>query len=184
MIGAGRVLADVFGAAELLKIQDLPLGGLVLRAHSGVSDDGYGPIHAEGLADRFAAEEPPFPKLSLVRRNFQALRLPATVWLTASARLEKASGSTILHGDAAKKGQGIMAVVGYARVSTEDQSTEGGKSWIFRSSVALKSSARTLPAPIETLDTKGADFRSLGDPIDTTSPQGRFTLQTVTAERA
>ena len=24
MIGAGRVLADVFGAAELLKIQDLP----------------------------------------------------------------------------------------------------------------------------------------------------------------
>jgi DNA invertase Pin-like site-specific DNA recombinase len=34
------------------------------------------------------------------------------------------------------------------------------------------------------LDTKGADFRSLGDPIDTTSPQGRFTLQTVTAERA
>ena len=53
-----------------------------------------------------------------------------------------------------------------------------------RSSVALKSSARTLPAPIETLDTKGADFRSLGDPIDTTSPQGRFTLQTVTAERA
>ncbi len=60
----------------------------------------------------------------------------------------------------------------------------GGRSWIFRSSVALKSSARTLPAPIETLDTKGADFRSLGDPIDTTSPQGRFTLQTVTAERA
>jgi DNA invertase Pin-like site-specific DNA recombinase len=77
-----------------------------------------------------------------------------------------------------------MAVVGYARVSTEDQSIEGGKSWIFRSSVALKSSARTLPTPIETLDTKGADFRSLGDPIDTTSPQGRFTLQTVTAERA
>ena len=56
-----------------------PLGGLVLRTHSGVSDDGYGPIHAEGLADRFAAEEPPFPKLSLVRRNFQALRLPTTV---------------------------------------------------------------------------------------------------------
>jgi len=30
----------------------------------------------------------------------------------------------------------------------------------------------------------GAGFRSLGDPIDTISPQGRFTLQTVTAERA
>ena len=28
-----------------------------------------------------------------------------------------------------------------------------------------------------TLDAKGAGFRSLGDPIDTTSPQGRFTLQ-------
>jgi hypothetical protein len=51
--------------------------------------------------------------------------LPTTVWLTASARLEKATGSAILRGDAAKKGQGIMAVVGYARVSTEDQSTEG-----------------------------------------------------------
>jgi DNA invertase Pin-like site-specific DNA recombinase len=30
---------------------------------------------------------------------------------------------------------------------------------------------------IEALDKKGAGFRSLGDPIDTTSPQGRFTLQ-------
>jgi hypothetical protein len=32
--------------------------------------------------------------------------------LTASARLEKATGSAIQRGDAAKKGQGIMAVVG------------------------------------------------------------------------
>jgi hypothetical protein len=30
---------------------------------------------------------------------------------------------------------------------------------------------------IETLEAKGAHFRSLGDPIDTTSPQGKFTLQ-------
>jgi hypothetical protein len=30
---------------------------------------------------------------------------------------------------------------------------------------------------IETLDARGAGFRSLGDPIDTTRPQGRFTLQ-------
>ena len=30
---------------------------------------------------------------------------------------------------------------------------------------------------VETLDARGAGFRSLGDPIDTTSPQGRFTLQ-------
>ncbi len=43
-IGTGRVLAEDFGAAELLKIQDLPLGGLVLRTHSGVADDGYDPL--------------------------------------------------------------------------------------------------------------------------------------------
>src|SRR3954454_18541497 len=30
---------------------------------------------------------------------------------------------------------------------------------------------------IEALDARSAGFRSLGDPIDTTSPQGRFTLQ-------
>ncbi|SLN72285.1 DNA-invertase hin [Limimaricola soesokkakensis] len=30
---------------------------------------------------------------------------------------------------------------------------------------------------IETLEAKGAHFRSLGDPIDTTSAQGKFTLQ-------
>ncbi|MGX9857586.1 recombinase family protein (plasmid) [Limimaricola variabilis] len=30
---------------------------------------------------------------------------------------------------------------------------------------------------IETLEARGAHFRSLGDPIDTASPQGRFTLQ-------
>ena len=62
-IGAGSVRAEDFSATEVLKIQDLPLGGLVLRTHSGVSDDGYGPIHAEGLAGGFAAGEPPFPKL-------------------------------------------------------------------------------------------------------------------------
>jgi len=37
---------------------------------------------------------------------------------------------------------------------------------------------------IDGLGRRGVAFRSLGDPIDTTSPQGRFTLQTVTAERA
>ena len=30
---------------------------------------------------------------------------------------------------------------------------------------------------LEALDARRAGFRSLGDPIDTTSPQGRFTLQ-------
>ena len=48
----------------------------------------------------------------------------------------------------------------------------------------LARSLSHLLTVIETLGTKGAGFRSLGDPIDTTSPQGRFTLQTVTAERA
>jgi hypothetical protein len=69
--------------------------------------------------------EPSFARLSSGSGDFQALRWASTAWLTASARLEKATGSAILRGDAAKKGQGIMAVVGYARVSTEDQSTEG-----------------------------------------------------------
>jgi hypothetical protein len=83
-IGAGRVLADVFGAAELLKIQDLPLGGLVLRAHSGVSDDGHDPSQAEGLAGGFAAVEPPFPRLSSGSSNFQILCLFATTgWYPA-----------------------------------------------------------------------------------------------------
>jgi hypothetical protein len=85
-IGAGRVLADVFGAAELLKIQDLPLGGLVLRAHSGVSDDGHDPSQAEGLAGGFAAVEPPFPRLSSGSSNFQILRLSATGWLMISGK--------------------------------------------------------------------------------------------------
>jgi hypothetical protein len=77
-IGTGRVLAEDLGAAELLKIQDLPLGGLVLRAHSGVSDDGHDPIHAEGLAGGFAAVEPPFPRVSSGSGDFQALRLVTT----------------------------------------------------------------------------------------------------------
>ena len=34
---------------------------------------------------------------------------------------------------------------------------------------------------IETLEMKGAHFRSLGDPIDTATPQGRFSLQVMSA---
>ena len=34
---------------------------------------------------------------------------------------------------------------------------------------------------IETLEAKGAHFRSLGDPIDTATPQGRFSLQVMGA---
>jgi hypothetical protein len=43
-IGAGSVLAEDFSATEVLKIQDLPLGGLILRTHSGVADDGHDPL--------------------------------------------------------------------------------------------------------------------------------------------
>jgi hypothetical protein len=74
---------------------------------------------------RRSRESDTFARLPSERSDFQALRWTITARLTASARLEKATGSAILRGDAAKKGQGIMAVVGYARVSTEDQSTEG-----------------------------------------------------------
>jgi DNA invertase Pin-like site-specific DNA recombinase len=108
----------------------------------------------------------------------------------------------------------IMAVVGYARVSTEDQSTEGqildlqkfGCTEIFRENASgadrdrpqlkavlgrvrkgdtlvvvridrLARSLSHLLSVIETLDRRGVAFKSLGDPIDTGSPQGKFTLQ-------
>src|SRR3954447_5226609 len=58
-----------------------PLGGLVLRTHSGVSNDGHDPIQAEGLAGGFAAGEPPFPRLSSGSGFFQALRLASTARL-------------------------------------------------------------------------------------------------------
>lgn len=45
----------------------------------------------------------------------------------------------------------------------------------------LARSLAHLLAIIETLRAKGAHFRSLGDPIDTTSPQGVFTLQVLGA---
>src|SRR3546814_1576637 len=34
---------------------------------------------------------------------------------------------------------------------------------------------------VEDLDRRGIGFRSLGDPVDTTTPQGRFTLQILAA---
>jgi DNA invertase Pin-like site-specific DNA recombinase len=48
----------------------------------------------------------------------------------------------------------------------------------------LARSLSHLLAVIETLDRKSAGFRSLGDPIDTASPQGRLILRIVTAGRA
>ena len=107
-----------------------------------------------------------------------------------------------------------MALIGYARVSTDEQTTDpqidalkaAGCQTILREHgsggdrarpelkralercgrgdvlvvVRIDRLARSLShllEIIETLDARGAGFRSLGDPIDTTSPQGRFTLQ-------
>jgi DNA invertase Pin-like site-specific DNA recombinase len=107
-----------------------------------------------------------------------------------------------------------MALIGYARVSTEDQSTEAqildlrkyGCLEIFRENasgadrerpqlkavlnrvgkgdtlviVRIDRLARSLVHLLDVIDTlerKGVAFKSLGDPIDTGSPQGKFTLQ-------
>ena len=105
-------------------------------------------------------------------------------------------------------------LLGYARVSTEDQSTaaqaealrEAGCTEIHKEQASggdrsrpvlarllarirkgdtlvviridrLARSLSHLLEVIEGLEIKGAHFRSLSDPIDTASPQGRFTLQ-------
>lgn len=105
-------------------------------------------------------------------------------------------------------------LIGYARVSTEDQSTaaqaealrEAGCTEIHQEQASggdrsrpvlarlltrvrrgdtlivvridrLARSLSHLLEVIEGLEAKGAHFRSLSDPIDTGSPQGRFTLQ-------
>lgn len=113
-----------------------------------------------------------------------------------------------------RQGGQDMALIGYARVSTEDQSAEGqildlktfGCTEIFRENASgadrerpqlkavlsrvrkgdtlvvvridrLARSLAHLLDVIDTLDRKGVAFKSLGDPIDTGSPQGKFTLQ-------
>lgn len=107
-----------------------------------------------------------------------------------------------------------MPHIGYARVSTEDQTplpqiqalTAAGCAEIHEEHASGGSRARPVLARllagigrgdtlivvridrlarslshlleiIETLEAKGAFFRSLSDPIDTASPQGKFTLQ-------
>lgn len=111
-----------------------------------------------------------------------------------------------------------MALIGYARVSTEDQSTEpqalalreAGCTTILTEHasgaararpvltqaldrirpgdvlivVRLDRLARSLShllRVIDRLEARGAHFCSLGDPVDTTSPQGKFTLQVLAA---
>ena len=111
-----------------------------------------------------------------------------------------------------------MALIGYARVSTEDQNTgaqldalraagcgviieeraSGGKAGrpLLAQAIRLVGPGDTLVVVridrlarslshllsiIEQLRARGGGFRSLGDPIDTTSPQGLFTLQVLGA---
>lgn len=109
-------------------------------------------------------------------------------------------------------------LIGYGRVSTEDQDTRGqraqlvaagciqvfeekasggdrrrpelaraleqvrkGDTLVITRIDRLARSLSHLLAVIETLRAKGAHFRSLADPIDTSSPQGIFTLQVLGA---
>jgi DNA invertase Pin-like site-specific DNA recombinase len=111
-----------------------------------------------------------------------------------------------------------MSLIGYARVSTEDQATDAqadaltaaGCAVIFREHISgakatrpellealakvqrgdvlvvarldrLARSLSHLLSVIAELDAKGAHFKSLADPIDTTTPQGRFALQVLGA---
>jgi DNA invertase Pin-like site-specific DNA recombinase len=111
-----------------------------------------------------------------------------------------------------------MSLIGYARVSTDDQSTSpqtdalraAGCAEIIEERASGGSRARPLLARlvarlgagdtlvvvridrlarslshllavIEQLRARGVHFRSLGDPIDTSSPQGLFTLQVLGA---
>jgi DNA invertase Pin-like site-specific DNA recombinase len=111
-----------------------------------------------------------------------------------------------------------MPLIGYARVSTEEQVTDAqtdvlkaaGCVEIFREHMSgakasrpelakalsrvrrgdvlvvarldrLARSLSHLLAVIAELDAKGAHFKSLADPIDTTTPQGRFALQVLGA---
>lgn len=111
-----------------------------------------------------------------------------------------------------------MPLIGYARVSTEDQATDAqvdvlkaaGCETIFREHMSgakasrpqlnralaqvkrgdvlvvarldrLARSLSHLLSVIAELDAKGAHFKSLADPIDTTTPQGRFALQVLGA---
>ncbi|MBM9595075.1 recombinase family protein [Roseitranquillus sediminis] len=111
-----------------------------------------------------------------------------------------------------------MALIGYARVSTDDQLTlsqeeelraagcdethlehasgasrarpvlaralqrvrPGDVLLVVRIDRLARSLSHLLEV-IEGLEAKGAHFRSLNDPIDTTSPQGKFTLQVLGA---
>ena len=116
------------------------------------------------------------------------------------------------------KSAAIGRLIGYARVSTEDQGTDPqcdelravgcaavleehasgadrsrpmlarllrdirpGETLVVVRLDRLARSVSHLLAVIEQLEAKGAHFRSLRDPIDTTTPQGMFSLQVLGA---
>jgi DNA invertase Pin-like site-specific DNA recombinase len=120
--------------------------------------------------------------------------------------------------DKSRKNAAAGRLVGYARVSTEDQGTDPqrdelhavGCATVFEEHASgadrnrpvlaqllrdirsgetlvvvrldrLARSVAHLLAVIEQLEAKGVHFRSLRDPIDTTTPQGMFSLQVLGA---
>src|SRR4051812_43322798 len=116
------------------------------------------------------------------------------------------------------KGTAVHRLIGYARVSTEDQGTDPqvdelraagcelvleehasgadrgrpvlarllreitpGETLVVVRLDRLARSVGHLLAVIEQLEANGAHFRSLRDPIDTSTPQGMFSLQVLGA---
>ncbi|MBF0561230.1 MAG: recombinase family protein [Alphaproteobacteria bacterium] len=84
----------------------------------------------------------------------------------------KAAGCKVIHREQASGGDRTRPVLAKA----VEQCGAGDVLVVVRMDRLARSLSHLLKV-IETLDAKGAGFRSLGDPIDTTSPQGRFTLQ-------
>ena len=112
-------------------------------------------------------------------------RVPATTRLIGYARVStedqgtdpqldelRAAGCAVLHEEHASGADRTRPVL--ARVLRE---IAPGETLVVVRLDRLARSVAHLLAVIEQLETKGAHFRSLRDPIDTTTPQGMFSLQ-------